>query len=108
MVDREQVRKRMEEEGIEFLLAQFVDVHGSARVKMVSVSSFDAMIDEGAGFVNLADNVEALVAVSSGAESITKTFPLACAAGCKLKPQITRNSGTSGITTSYATIYAVQ
>lgn len=54
MVDREQVRKRMEADGIEFLLAQFVDVHGSARVKMVPVSSFDAMIDKGAGFAGAA------------------------------------------------------
>jgi glutamine synthetase len=54
MVDREQIRKRMEEDGIEFLLAQFVDLHGSARVKMVPVSSLDAMIDEGAGFAGAA------------------------------------------------------
>lgn len=54
MVDREQIRKRMEEDGIEFLLAQFVDLHGSARVKMVPVSSLDTMIDEGAGFAGAA------------------------------------------------------
>jgi glutamine synthetase len=54
MVDREQIRKRMEEDGIEFLLAQFVDLHGSARVKMVPVSGLDAMIDEGAGFAGAA------------------------------------------------------
>ena len=54
MADREQVRKQMEKDGIEFLLAQFVDVHGSARVKMVPVSSFDDMIDAGAGFAGAA------------------------------------------------------
>ncbi len=65
-------------------------------------------IDTGSGFVNLTDNVEALVAVSSSAQSITKTFPLVANNGDQIKPQITRNSGTSGITTSYATIYATQ
>ena len=54
MADREQIRKQMEKDGIEFLLAQFVDVHGSARVKMVPVSSFDDMIDGGAGFAGAA------------------------------------------------------
>jgi len=48
MVERETLRKRMAEEGIEF------HVHGSARVKMVPVSSFDAMIDQGAGFAGAA------------------------------------------------------
>ncbi|MDC0935156.1 type III glutamate--ammonia ligase [Pirellulales bacterium] len=54
MVDREKIRQQMQDEGIEFLLAQFVDLHGSARVKMAPVSSFDAMIDEGAGFAGAA------------------------------------------------------
>ena len=54
MVDREKIRQQMQEEGIEFLLAQFVDMHGSARVKMTPVSCFDAMIDEGAGFAGAA------------------------------------------------------
>lgn len=64
--------------------------------------------DVGAGFVDLPDNVEALAAVGADAQSITKTFPLAATKGDQIKPQITRNSGTSGITTSYATIYATQ
>lgn len=64
--------------------------------------------DVGAGFVNLNDNVEALVAVSGSAESITKTFPICLVKGDQIKPQITRNSGTSGITTNYASIYATQ
>lgn len=64
--------------------------------------------DIGAGFVDLDDNVEALVAVGADAQSITKTFPLSLVKGDQIKPQITRNSGASGITTSYATIYATQ
>ena len=56
----------------------------------------------------LPDNVHALVNVASDAQSITKTFPLRLAKGDQLRPQITRNSGSSGITTTYATIYATQ
>ena len=50
MADREQVRARMKQDGIEFIVVQFVDIHGAAKAKLVPVSSFDAMIDVGAGF----------------------------------------------------------
>ncbi len=62
--------------------------------------------DGGSSFVNLADDVESLVAVGSNAQSVSKTFPLAMAEAEQIKPQITRNSGSSGITTVYATVYA--
>lgn len=65
-------------------------------------------IDTGSGFVDLPDAVEALVAVGSDSLSVTKTFPLEASKGDLIKPQITRNSGTSGITSTYATIYATQ
>lgn len=67
---------------------------------------FKWQMDSGAGFVDLPDTVEALVAVGSEPVSVTKTFPLKAATGDRIRPQITRNSGTSGITTQYATIYA--
>lgn len=54
MADRNQIKKQLKEDGIEFILAQFVDVTGAAKVKMVPVSSLDAMIDEGAGFAGAA------------------------------------------------------
>src|SRR5438874_4340957 len=50
MSDREQVRKRLKQDGIEFLLVQFVDIHGAAKVKMVPASCLDDMADAGAGF----------------------------------------------------------
>lgn len=50
MIDREQVRARMKDEGIEFIVVQFVDIHGSAKAKMVPVQCFDDVIDVGAGF----------------------------------------------------------
>lgn len=64
--------------------------------------------DVGAGFVDLPDAVEALVAAANNSRSVTKTFPLFAEKGDKIKPQVTRNAGTSTLTTTYATIYAAQ
>ena len=50
MASREDVRKQLKEDGIAYILAQFVDIHGSAKVKMVPVSHYDDVIDDGAGF----------------------------------------------------------
>ena len=50
MASREAIRKQLEEHRIEYILTQFVDIHGSAKVKMVPVSHFDDVIDAGAGF----------------------------------------------------------
>jgi len=66
---------------------------------------FKWQIDSGSGFVDLPDNVESLVAVGSDAQSTTKNYPLGAVRGDKIKPQITRNSGSSGITTTYATVF---
>ena len=54
MPTREEVRQKMREDGVEYLLAQFVDINGSPKVKMVPVSHFDDVIDEGAGFAGAA------------------------------------------------------
>ena len=54
MAIREDVRAKMQKDGIEYLLAQFVDINGSPKVKMVPVSHFDDVIDEGAGFAGAA------------------------------------------------------
>lgn len=54
MADREATRNQMKEDGVEFILAQFVDIHGAAKVKMVPASSLDSAIDEGAGFAGAA------------------------------------------------------
>ena len=54
MATRDEVRQRMRDDGIEYLLAQFVDINGSPKVKMVPVSHFDDVIDEGAGFAGAA------------------------------------------------------
>lgn len=65
-------------------------------------------IDTGGGFVGLPDAVEALVNVGADAQSVTKTFPLVASKGDQIRPRITRNSGASTITTTYATIYSTQ
>ena len=54
MATREEARRRLQDDNIEFLLAQFVDINGSAKVKLVPVSHFDDVIDEGAGFAGAA------------------------------------------------------
>lgn len=48
--DRMQLREYLERDGAEFLLVQFVDIHGAAKAKMVPVGSLDDAIDVGAGF----------------------------------------------------------
>lgn len=54
MSDREEIRTQLELAGIDFLLAQFVDIHGTAKVKMVPRTALDDMIDTGAGFAGAA------------------------------------------------------
>lgn len=54
MADRQKIREQMNQEGVEFILTQFVDIHGSAKVKMVPATSLDDVIDDGAGFAGAA------------------------------------------------------
>ena len=54
MAAREDVRQRMQDDGVEYILAQFVDINGSPKVKMVPASHFDDLVDEGAGFAGAA------------------------------------------------------
>jgi len=51
---RESVKARLKEEQISFLLVQFVDLSGAAKVKMCPVEALDALVDEGAGFAGAA------------------------------------------------------
>ncbi len=46
----EEIEKRLDADGIEFILAQFVDIHGAAKVKMCPSSTLRALVEEGAGF----------------------------------------------------------
>jgi len=51
---REDLRARATEDGIEFLLAMFVDLHGKPCAKAVPMASFDLLMDGGAGFAGFA------------------------------------------------------
>lgn len=54
MATRDEVKKQLQKDGIEFILVQFVDLTGAAKVKMIPVTSLDDAIDEGAGFAGAA------------------------------------------------------
>ena len=54
MASREDIRRQMEEDGVEYILTQFVDIHGAAKAKMVPASHLDAAVDAGAGFAGAA------------------------------------------------------
>jgi glutamine synthetase len=50
----EQLQKRLRAEGIRYVLAQFVDIHGAAKAKSVPVEHLDMVLNEGAGFAGFA------------------------------------------------------
>lgn len=50
----EHMRERLVKDGIEYLLVQFVDIHGSAKVKMVPASCLADVTHDGAGFAGAA------------------------------------------------------
>ncbi len=49
-MDRTQLKSQLHLDGIEYLLVQFVDLHGSAKVKMVPASCLESVSTGGAGF----------------------------------------------------------
>jgi glutamine synthetase len=49
-VTRDALKVRLEQDAIEYLLVQFVDIHGSPKVKMVPAECVDDVADVGAGF----------------------------------------------------------
>jgi glutamine synthetase len=49
-MQRNVLKAQLQKDGIEYLLVQFVDIHGAPKVKMVPTESLDDVIDSGAGF----------------------------------------------------------
>jgi glutamine synthetase len=49
-----EAKQFLEDHQIKFVLAQFVDVHGTAKTKAVPASHFDDILDPGAGFAGFA------------------------------------------------------
>jgi glutamine synthetase len=50
----EDVKRYIEENDIEFLFAQFVDMHGKPNAKLVPARLFDGLMEDGAGFAGFA------------------------------------------------------
>src|SRR4051812_17972510 len=48
------VRKYIDKNGIEFLFAQFVDMHGKPNAKLVPATHLDGLMEDGAGFAGFA------------------------------------------------------
>lgn len=49
-MSRAALKTQLQKDGIEYLLVQFVDIHGAAKVKMVPAEALDDVVDTGAGF----------------------------------------------------------
>ena len=52
--NEDDVRKIVKDEGIEFLFAQFVDMHGKPSAKLVPAHHLDDLLNDGAGFAGFA------------------------------------------------------
>ncbi len=52
--DADDVRKAVKEENVEFLFAQFVDMHGKPSAKLVPAHHLDDLLSDGAGFAGFA------------------------------------------------------
>ena len=52
--NEDDVRKIVKDNGIEFLFAQFVDMHGKPSAKLVPAHHLDDLLTEGAGFAGFA------------------------------------------------------
>jgi glutamine synthetase len=50
----DEIRSYVRSEGIEFLFAQFVDMHGKPSAKLVPTSHLDDLLEDGAGFAGFA------------------------------------------------------
>jgi glutamine synthetase len=53
-MNREDAQKFCREHGVRYVLAQFVDIHGSAKAKAVPVEHLDMVLTDGAGFAGFA------------------------------------------------------
>ena len=49
-MDRTALKTQLQKDAIEYLLVQFVDIHGAPKVKMVPTNALDDVADTGAGF----------------------------------------------------------
>ncbi|CAE6883137.1 conserved protein of unknown function [Pseudomonas marincola] len=62
-----ETQKIIDQHGIKYVLAQFVDIHGAAKTKSVPVSGLKAVAEEGAGSCFLCKNKKFSRGIFSGA-----------------------------------------
>jgi glutamine synthetase len=53
-MDRDAAKRFLQDNGIKYVLAQFVDIHGAAKAKAVPAEHLDMVLDDGAGFAGFA------------------------------------------------------
>lgn len=51
---KEEIRRRIQEDKVDYILAQFVDMNGTPKCKGVPATHFDDLVDTGAGFAGAA------------------------------------------------------
>ena len=54
MMKIDKILNQIQDDKIEYILAQFVDIHGSPKVKMVPVNHINDLVNDGAGFAGAA------------------------------------------------------
>ncbi len=54
LVTEDDLRRALAEDGIEFLFAMFVDLHGKPCAKLIPVSALEGLLENGAGFAGFA------------------------------------------------------
>ena len=50
----EETQRHLKSQGVSYVLAQFVDIHGAAKAKAVPVEHLDMILKDGAGFAGFA------------------------------------------------------
>ena len=50
----DEIRSRAEADGVEFIYAMFVEMHGKPCAKLVPISALDGLMSDGAGFAGFA------------------------------------------------------
>ena len=66
----EQIKRKVEADGVEFIYAMFVEMHGKPCAKLVPVEALEALMEDGAGFAGFAagpivggDDVDVTIAI---------------------------------------------
>lgn len=65
---------------------------------------FKWQIDDGGGWADLPDPIEIVIEVGSSADTASAMVPVTLQSGDQLRPQVTRDSGSSDLTTVFAAI----